>query len=201
MAWARQHRAQLGLALGLAALAGAFAALIVVNRGRLADRGADQLTMARMHLSAGRQKEALQVLDEVIQGNRVNPVGLQAYIIKGDALMHGEKFADASTLYEEAYTRTTHPVYKPMLLAGMAAAAVEMKMYAEAARHYGLFVKEYPEHLLAPRAYMELARLHRVLAAPDESRKIYEKVVALYPKSLWAAEAQSEMGKAPAPAK
>ena len=34
-AWAREHRAQLGLGLGLAVLAGAFAALIAVNRGRL----------------------------------------------------------------------------------------------------------------------------------------------------------------------
>ncbi|MBK8125148.1 MAG: tetratricopeptide repeat protein [Elusimicrobia bacterium] len=197
--WAREHRAQLGLALGLSVLAGGFAALIIVNRGRLADRGADQLTMARMQLSAGRQNEAFQILDEVIKGNRVNPVGLQAAVIKGDAFMQTEKFADASAVYEEAYTRTNHPAYKPILLAGMAAAAVEMKMHAEAVRHFQLFLKDYPEHLLAPRAYMELGRLHRALNAPEESRKVFEKVVALYPKSLWAAEAQSEMGGGPAP--
>jgi len=200
-AWAREHRAQLGLGLALAVLAGAFAALIAVNRGRLADRGADQLTMARMQLSAGRQKEALQILDEVIAGNRVNPVGLQATIIKGDLLMTTGKHAEASALYEEAHTRTTNATYKPLLLAGMAASAVEMKMFAEAVRHYQLLVKDYPEHLLAPRACMELGRLHRVLNAPEESRKAYEKVVALYPKSLWAAEAQSEMGVAPAAGK
>lgn len=195
--WARHHRAQLGLALALALLAGAFAALIVINRGRLADRGADQLTMARMQLSAGKQKEAFQILDDVIRGNRVNPVGLQAYIIKGDALMAMGKHADASALYEEAHTRTTNPAYKPLLLVGMASAAVEMKMFAEGVRDYQLLIKEYPEHMLVPRAYMELGRLHRVLNNPEESRKAYEKVVALYPKSLWAAEAQSEMGGVP----
>lgn len=198
--WLTAHRAQVALVIGMAALVALFSILIVVNRRRLADRGSDQLSMARMQLAAGKRKEALQILDDIVRSQRASAVALQAYVMKGEALMAEGKFSEASDLYEEAFLRATNVAYKPLFLAGMASASVELNMFAEAAGHYRTFLNDYPDHFLVPRVYLELGRLRLELKEPEEARKAFEKLVTLFPKSPWVAEAQSYLAGLPAPA-
>jgi TolA-binding protein len=196
--WVFTHRAQLGLAAGVFALAALLAVTIAMNRRKLAERGAEQLSAARFQASQDKHKEALQILDELINAQRTGPVALQAYLMKGDLLFAQRKFGEAAAVYEEGSLQSTLPDYKALILLGRASAAVELNKYPEAAGFYKDFLRDFPDHFLAPRALMESARLSLALQQPAEARETLERLLMLYPKSPWVAGAQALLSNAKA---
>ena len=70
-------------------------------------------------------------------------------------------------------------------------------MYAEPSRHYRRLSAD--EHLLTP-AYMGWGA-HPPLNASEESRKTYEKVVALYPQVPSGPQASPDRASFPRPGK
>ncbi|MBL8023056.1 MAG: tetratricopeptide repeat protein [Elusimicrobia bacterium] len=188
--WIVTHRAQLGLALVTLILAGGLAGLIVVNRKKLQEGGILQLAKARYQASQGAMKEALGAIDEVINTQRTNAVGMQAYILKGDILFSDRKFEEAAKNYRAGFGQASLPAYKVLMLAGQASSAVELQQYKEAIGFYDQLVRDYPDHFLVPRAYMELGRLHSALQQWAEAKVSYERLLTLYSKSPWAVEAE-----------
>ena len=191
--WMIAHRAQLLLAFGIAVLAGGLTVAIVVNRQKLREGGILQLSAARFQASKGQVKEALGSIDEVLRAQRTNPVAMQAYILKGELLIQERKFEDAAKSYQEGVGQATLPAYKALMVVGLAAADVELKKFPEAIDQYERFLREFPDHYLVPRCYMELGRLRTIQNQPKEAQAAYERLLTLYPKSPWASEAQSNL--------
>ncbi len=189
--WILTHRNQLGLAFGLFVLGGGLAGAIVFNRRKLMEGGILQLSAARFQASKGQMKEAIKSIDEVLSVQRTNPVAMQAYVLKGELLMQERKFDDASKTYQEGSRQASIREFKALMLAGQASSAVELQKFPEAVQLYDQFIKDYPDHYLVPRSYMELGRLHSVQNQTKEARASFERLLTLYPKSPWASEAQS----------
>lgn len=193
--WIQKHWAQLALGVGLAAVAFALVIAIIYNRGKLAERAADQVSMARSQAAAGKTKEALDTLDATLRTNRTSAAAMQAYVLKGEMLLTDNRAKEAETVYREALSQAINPHYRPLFIAGIAAAAVEQRAWPEAAVQYEALIKDYPEHFLAPRAYMELGRLQMVQAKWPEAQATLERLVTLYPKTHWAAEAKTYLAE------
>lgn len=191
--WLIRHRAQLGLAFGLFVLGGLLAVAIVFNRRKLMEGGILQLSAARFQASKGQMKEALQSIDEVLRVQRTSPVAMQAYVLKGEMLMQERKFDDAAKTYAEGFGQASLPSYKALLVMGQASAAVELQKFPEAVALYENFIRDYPDHYLVPRSYMELGRLRSVQKQWKEAQAAYERLLTLYPKSPWAPEGQANL--------
>ncbi len=193
--WFARHGAQVALGVGMAAVAGALGFAIVLNQEKLQERAADQLSIARNRISAGKSKEALEVLDSVLAVNRVRPAALQAYVMKGELLLSENKAAEADAVYREALAQTTHPFYRALFLSGQASAAVVLQKWEEAEALLRSFLRDYPEHFLVPRATMELGRVQVVEKKWKEAQAAFERLVTLYPKSAWVPEAQAALAE------
>jgi tetratricopeptide (TPR) repeat protein len=191
--WLITHRAQIGLAVGVAALAGGLAVAIVANRKKLTDAGVLQLTAARYKANQGQLKEAYQNIDDVLKTQRTNPVAMQGFILKGELLFQEKKFDEAEKNYAEGLRQTTSPDYRALMRAGRAAALVELKKFPEAVAEYESLTRDFSGHYLVPRWMMETGRLHGAQSQWVQAQAVFERLLTLYPKSSWAAEAQSNL--------
>jgi tetratricopeptide (TPR) repeat protein len=191
--WLFAHRAQLALAVGLLALTVVLALSIASKRRKLMEGSILQLSAARFQASKGQMKEAVQSIDEVLRTQRITPVAMQAYVLKGELLMQDGKFEEAAKSYAEGYGQSSLPAYKALMLMGQASAVVELRNYPEAIELYSRFLRDYADHYLVPRAYMEVGRLRSAQKQWKEAQEAYERVLTLYPKSPWAAEAQTNL--------
>ncbi len=191
--WLTTHRAQIGLAVGVAVLAGGLAAAIVANRKKLSDAGILQLTAARFKANQGQLNEAYQNIDDVLKTQRTNPVAMQGFVLKGELLFQEKKFDEAEKNYAEGLRQATAPDYQALMRAGRAAALVELKKFPEAAAEYESLTKDFSGHYLVPRWMMETGRLHGVQSQWAQAQAVFERLLTLYPKSPWAAEAQSNL--------
>lgn len=191
--WLMMHRAQLGLAFGVAVLAGGLAVAIVANRKKLTDAGILQLTAARYKANQGQMSEAYQNIDDVLKTQRTNPVAMQAFILKGELLFQEKKFEEAEKNYAEGLSQSTQPDYQALMRAGRAASLVELKKFPEAATEYEGLIRDFSGHYLVPRWMMETGRLHGVQSQWAQAQAVFERLLTLYPKSSWAAEAQANL--------
>lgn len=189
--WVRKHLAQLALAVGVGVLGGVLLFFIVLNRERLAERAADQLSMARGQAGARKVKEALQTLDAILETNRSSPAAMQAYVMKGELLLADNKSKEAEAVYVQALAQATEPAYRALFLSGQAYCAAGLEKWEEAAALNRQFLKEFPEHFLAPRVYMDLGRAEMGAGRWEDAQRAFEKLVTLYPKSVWVADAQA----------
>lgn len=189
--WILAHRAQLGLVFGLFVVGGGLTGAIVLNRRKLMEGGILQLSAARYQASKGQMKEALKSIDDVLSIQRTSPVAMQGYVLKGELLMQDRKFDEALKNYEDGARQASLPAFQALMVIGQAAASVELKKFPEAVRLYDQFIQKYPDHYLVPRSYMELGRLHSVQSQWKEAETVLERLLTLYPKSPWAAEAQT----------
>jgi tetratricopeptide (TPR) repeat protein len=189
--WVRKHLAQLALAVGVGVLGGVLLFFIVLNRERLAERAADQLSMARGQAGARKVKEALQTLDTILETNRSSPAAMQAYVMKGELLLADNKAKEAEAVYVQALAQATEPAYRALFLSGQAYCAAGLEKWEEAAALNRQFLKEFPEHFLAPRVYMDLGRAEMGAGRWEDAQRAFEKLVTLYPKSVWVADAQA----------
>lgn len=194
--WVRRHWAQLALAAGVGLIGGVLTFFILLNRERLAERAADQLSVARNQAGARRVKEAFQTLDAVLATNRSSAAAMQAFVMKGELLLADNKMKEAEAVYGEALAQATEPAYRALFLSGQAFCAAGLEKWEDAAGLYQRFLKEYPEHFLAPRVYMDLGRAEMAAGRWADAQRAFEKLVTLYPKSVWVADAQASLAEA-----
>lgn len=190
-AWAKTHWTQLALGGSVVAVILLLGIAIAASRARLRERTSEVLSTARYQAGTGKKKDAIATLDGVLKSDRTSPGALQAYSMKGELLYSEGQFAEAEAVYREAITQSNHPQYRPLFLMGQASCAVALQKSGEAADALSLFLKEFPDHFLAPRAHMELGRVRYSEQKWSDAQAAFEKVVTLYPKSSWAPEAQA----------
>jgi tetratricopeptide (TPR) repeat protein len=185
-----RHRHQILIALGVLAGAAVLGGLVFFRLRALRYALQNQLSQAQAMAFSGKTQEALDALTKVVGDSRSSPQGLQANLLRGDLLSSAGKFPDALAAYREVYDQTKSPAYRSLALAGIAYAQEENQNLPEAAARQEQFIKDYPTHYLAGRAYESLARLQMAQSRWNDAQATLEKLITLFPATPWAQTAK-----------
>ena len=156
----------------------------------MALRADEKLSYAQALLYNGQGDEATRMLDEIISQYGRTPAAPLARLIQAEALSRQQKYQEAENILLP-FTRQNKPKHLiPMSVVALAATQENGGKLNEAAATCASFIEKYPEHILTPKVYESLARIHELKNTPLEAKAVYEKIVTLYPGSGWAARAQ-----------
>jgi tetratricopeptide (TPR) repeat protein len=177
-----------------AAVAAVLVTTFVVTRLQETERRAwEQLSYAQSLAAQGRNQDAAKTVDALLATRRTGTETVQALLLKSDLLLRERKKDEALAAAREALRQAVSTEYKSLSSLSVARALEEDGRAAEACDAYGRFVKEFPDHFLVPRAYAQQARLMASLGRLPEARANWEKLITLYPSSLWAADAKESL--------
>lgn len=188
--WLARHWQQVGLALAVAAVAGALGAFVIVNLNKLKARAWEQLSYANSLASRGQKAEALQTIDQITASNRSGALIAQTHMLQGDILSAQGKAAESISAYQTAVRQAPTNELRALAQADLAQAQEQFQKWDDALISYGQFLKNFPDHFLAPRAYEATGRIQMVQQKWADAQNSFERLVTLYPSSPWAKSAQ-----------
>jgi len=201
----------------LAVLAGVIViAVVVVWRGREADRAGEQLGIALAMLDAtiapaptipgatqapgtfpterARAEAALAAFQRVAAEFPSTEAGVAArYHAAGELLSLG-RAAEAVQAYQEVVDQAgTSSIYRPMARMGLAEATAAAGQHDEAIKALTDLSAERDSALPVDGVLMQLARVHLKAGKLDDARAAFRRVVDEFPESVFAADAQQQL--------
>ncbi len=191
--WLVRHWQQVLLAFAAASLAGILASLVVANLGKAEERGWEQLSYVMSQMSQGQKPEALKTLDTLLSSQRSGPVAVNGFLLRSDILLSEGKKDEALAASREALRQAASPEYKALASASVCYVLEEDGKTSEAADAYGRFIKDFPDHFLTPRACAQQGRLLFSLGRLAEAKEVLEKLITLYPSTIWAGDAKAAL--------
>jgi tetratricopeptide (TPR) repeat protein len=81
-------------------------------------------------------------------------------------------------------------VILPFILASMGAAQEDQGDFNAAVATYKRLLAEFPDHFLTTKAYESLARSYELSKNPDAAKEIYEKIITMFPGTIWSEKAR-----------
>lgn len=191
--WLLRHWQQVLLALAVGATAAVLASVVENQLQKARERSWEQLSYALANASQGNRAEALKTLDALLDSQRSGPLAVQAFMMKSDLLSADGKKDEALAAAKEAVRQAASPEYKALASIRLAWALEESGKAAEASAEYAQFIKTFPDHFLTGRAYAQMGRLQLLQGRWTEAKSTFEKVVTLYPSTIWAQEAKASL--------
>jgi tetratricopeptide (TPR) repeat protein len=191
--WIVRHGQQVLLALAAAVAAVLIATFVVTRLQEAGQRAWEQLSYAESLAAQGRVPDAAKTIDSLLASRRTGPETVQALLLKSDLRLREGKKDEALAAAREALRQAVSTEYKSLASLSVARALEENGRPAEAGDAYGKFIKDFPDHFLVPRAYAQRARLMVSLGRLPEARVDFEKLITLYPSTLWAADAKKSL--------
>lgn len=191
--WIVRHWQQALLALGAVIVAVLLTVWVTSRLTSSRERGWESLSMAMNQVAQGHSDQAAKILDSLLGSQRSGPLAVQALLMKGDLLSAQGKTAEALASVREAQRQAVSPEYKALVSIALGNALERAGQSAQAAEQYAAFIAEFPDHFLVPRAYSELARIQAVSGKAPEARATYEKLITLYPATVWAQNAKAAL--------
>jgi tetratricopeptide (TPR) repeat protein len=189
-AWLVRHRQQVGLALLALLAAGALGGFITFNLRRLRHLAWEQLSAAQAMATHGQRAQALQTVDQLLAAHRSGTIACQAHLFRADVLLLENRTDDALAAYREARRQAGVPELTSLAAAGEAAALEQARRWPEAEESHRAFIRDFPEHFLTARAYQSLGRLQMIQEKWTDAQATLERLVTLYPTTVWAKTAQ-----------
>lgn len=191
--WIVRHWQQVLLALGVA-LAAVLLTAVVTSRLKRAELASwERISLSLSQAAEGRRAEALATLDAALAAKRSGPPAVQALLIKSDLLLADGKKDEALAAAREARRQASSKEYVALTSISLAYALDQSGNPALAAEEYERFINENPDHFIVPRASFQLARLKADQGDIPAARAAYEKLVTLYPSTIWARDAKEAL--------
>ena len=173
-----------GIGIGIVAVI--MVTMLFIRSKRNAELSASQeLTRASVELATNNEEKAVDILRSMIEnysGTRNAKTGIfylaNIYYNQGkydEALTYFKKYIDANS---------NNIILSSSAYSGAGACLEQQKEYLEAAQYYQKGAEKYAEHFEAPGQLMSAARCFTLANNKIEAQKLYQKVVANYPKSM-----------------
>ena len=188
--WIANNRQTFFSVVGTIVIGGIIAAYIFTNFINLKNQAWDRYAAGHNWSISNQPEKSLSYFDDVIQNYSHTPAAAYAHLSKGDLLFRSHKFAEAITEYQESYSQKPPKPIIPFLLQSLGAAQEEKGDYAASITSYKQFLLDYSDHYLAAKVYESLGRVYELSHNPDAAKEIYEKIITMFPSTLWAEKAQ-----------
>lgn len=188
--WIGNHRQTFFSIVGTLVVGGILTAYIVTNFISLRKQAWDRYAAGHNWSISNQPEKGLSHFDDVIQNFSHTPAATYAFLSKGDLLFRGRKFEEAITQYQECLKKNPNKTILPFLLQSLGAAQEEKGDYNAAITTYKQFLADFSDHTLAPKVYESLGRVYELALNPDAAKEIYEKIITVYPTTLWSEKAK-----------
>ncbi len=188
--WIAQHRQTFFSIAGTVVVAIVVVAFIVSNFKNLRKQAWERYSAGQTWAYSNQPENALNLFNEVITNYSHTPAAAYSFLAKGDVLYKQRKFQEAVDSFKKAMEKDPPKIIVPFILANSGAAYEETADYNSAISSYKQLLSEYSNHYLVPKTYESLARVYECALNPDAAKEIYEKVITLYPSSIWAERAR-----------
>lgn len=191
--WVRSNSQLLLTIVGVVVAIIVLSFLVISKRLEGSIRAAEKFSMAHGMYSQGMLEQAMGVAREVVSQYPESVAASKSRLLLSQIHLEQKKYDEAIELGRVVYETGKPKTIRPFALSMMATINFEKGEFHTAISNCNLFLEKYPDHFLAPRIYELLAFIYKSQGMLNESRQIYEKIIALYPASLWAEKAQSKI--------
>ncbi len=157
------------------------------------ERSGEKFAMAQGMYSQGLAEQSATILNEVVTQYPKTTAADQSRLILAEINLNNKKYDEAIALSRYVYEKGNPKSIRPFAIEVMISAMIEKGVFEEAVLNCNLFLEKYSDHYLAPRAYELLAFSYRISGMDAEARRIYEKIVTLYPSSPWSEKSRARL--------
>lgn len=198
--WTALHRQTFFSILGTSAIAVIVFLFILSNFRNLQKQAWERYSAGQNWVYAKNPDNAMNFFNDVINNYSRTPAAKYALLAKGDLLYQQKKFSEAVECYKKCLDRNPPKIILPFALSGLGIAQEDSNDFPSAIATYKRFVSDFPDHYLTPKIYESLARVYELSLNPDAAKEVYEKIITMYPGSLWSEKARLHYQKfAPQP--
>ncbi len=190
--WIKNNRSAFYTGAGIVAGMIAFSVFFLVRYQSLASRGEERLSVAQSQAYQGQSDQAIASLDAII-GQYSGGVAVRARMMKADILASRKQYKDARDTLNAAIEKGKPERIIPLAMAELGNIEESAEEYQAAAGTYSGFLARFPEHFLAARVYESLARVYALSGNVSEAKNTNEKIITLFPSSVWAQRAQERL--------
>ncbi len=188
--WISHHRQTFFSIVGTLAVGGILTAFILSNFINLRKQAWERYAAGHNWSVSNEPTKSLSHFDDVIQNFSHTPAVVYAHLSKGDLLYRGRKLDEAIVHYQHCLEKKPNKFIHPFVLESLGAAQEEKGDIAASIATYKQFLQDFSDHYLAPKVYESLGRVYELSLNPDAAKEIYEKIITMYPTTLWSEKAK-----------
>lgn len=196
--WVQKNRQLAATAAGVL-VAVSFIVYFSVSRHSMGViRASEKFSSAQGMYSQGMTDRAKDLFGEVIAQYPSSAPATHARMLLAEIKLSEGDSGGAHLLSRAVYERGKPRTLRPFGLYLSVLALDEKGDSAAAIAEAEFFAGKYPDHFLTPRVYEKLGLIYEKSAlvakiAPDDARRIYERMAVLYPGSSWSARAAARI--------
>jgi TolA-binding protein len=143
-------------------------------------------------LILGREEEAMQIIDNYVEGNEDSPFVEDFRFKKGEMFYQGRKYNDAVSEYDKFLKEHPDSDKNDEVMYWMGKSYANLNEVGKALDTYEALINKFPKSEYAPMSLLESAILYKEMANIDEADAMFEKLADKYPDHQSAAQAGYE---------
>jgi TolA-binding protein len=156
-----------------------------------------ELARAKSEYTKQNYAAAIDILKNLVSNYSGTQSAGVATIYLANAYLHTQDYASAENYYRRYLDdEDNDPILSVTAAAGLAATHEERGNYAQAAKLYEEFARQYDDSYRAPQLLMSAGRCFRLAGQPEGVRRALQKLIDKYPKSGLVEEAKLMMAEA-----
>jgi len=198
--WIKENRETFWGSIAIIAAVIAFIVFFTASYAKVQKNAWQSLFMAQQNAYGGNVDQALKIIGDIAKNYGRSSAVPFAVMMEGDINFAKGNFEEAEKSYEHAMKKADSELV-PVLLFNIAKTYEARRNWDETIKAYENFLKKYPGHYTAPEVHTNLAIVYARAGKNEQSKEAFEKIMVLYPDSVWADQAKSTLNPPAAPAK
>lgn len=194
--WIKENRETFWAAVGIAVAVVAFIIFFAASYSKVQKNAWQALFMAQQNAYAGRIDEARKISTDIEKNYSRSSAVPFAIMLEGDLDFAGGKYEEAEASYRRAMKKAESGLM-PVLYFNICKTYEARRNWDEAVKNYEAFLKKYSSHYSAPEVYMNMAACMFRGGKTEEAKAVFEKVLVLYPDTVWANQAKTVLNPQP----
>lgn len=194
--WIKENRETFWAGVGITAAVIAFIIFFAASYSKVQKNAWQSLFMAQQNAYAGKIDEAKKISSDIVKNYGRSSAVPFAIMLEGDLDFAGGKYEEAEASYRKAMKKAESGLM-PVLYFNICKTYEARRNWDEAVKNYETFLKKYPSHYSAPEVYMNMGACMFRGGKTEEAKAVFEKVLVLYPNTVWANQAKNVLNPQP----
>ncbi|MFH1378752.1 MAG: tetratricopeptide repeat protein [bacterium] len=187
----QKNREMLIAGTGIGIILVVVAVYFIIQYRSLNVRAWDQLAQAQIMARSGQLEQSESKLKGIYQNFKRTPAAIHSLLFLGEIYLNLKDYQKAAEVYNELINTQQSNILLPFAYIGLGAALQDSGNLEKAIGIYETFGEKYSDHFLYPAVLQSASYCYEKLSMPEKARNNYEKIVTLYPQSMWAESSYS----------
>lgn len=185
----KKNRESIIVGTGIGIVLIAVVVYFVVQYMSLNIRAWGELSRAQGMARSGNISQAEINLKEIAQNFKRTPASIHSLLFLAEIYSRDKNYKKASDIYQQIIDSYRNNTLLPFAYIGLGSSLLNMGNLDKAVDIYQIFSDKHPDHFLYPAILQSLGYCYEKTNQIDDARTQYEKIVTLYPQTIWAENA------------